>query len=101
MEIPRFFSSGSRSVSFPVRARTSHVLPWSMWPAVPTVSAIAPGAPSSAGACHRVGHLVDLAVGESAAVEKQPSVADDSDHGRLAGAQRAGQLFLDRAGVAR
>jgi hypothetical protein len=25
-------------VSFPVSARTSHVLPWSTWPAVPTVS---------------------------------------------------------------
>ena len=36
-------SSGSRSVSLPVSARTSHVLPWSMWPAVPTVSGIAPG----------------------------------------------------------
>ena len=31
---------GRRSVSLPVRARTSHVLPWSMWPAVPTVSGI-------------------------------------------------------------
>ena len=36
--MPRACSSGSRSVSLPVSARTSHVLPWSMWPAVPTVS---------------------------------------------------------------
>ena len=36
--MPRRCSSGRRSVSFPVRARTSQVLPWSMWPAVPTVS---------------------------------------------------------------
>src|SRR3954470_16272857 len=36
--MPRFCSSGSRSVSLPVNARTSQVLPWSMCPAVPTVS---------------------------------------------------------------
>src|SRR5207253_8266496 len=41
MEIPRCCSSGSRSVSLPVSARTSQVLPWSMCPAVPTVSAMA------------------------------------------------------------
>src|ERR1700687_4877202 len=35
MEIPRCFSSFSRSVSMPVSAPTSAVLPWSMWPAVP------------------------------------------------------------------
>jgi L-seryl-tRNA(Ser) seleniumtransferase len=35
-EIPRRCSSGSRSVSTPVSARMSAVLPWSMWPAVPT-----------------------------------------------------------------
>ncbi len=29
MVMPRFFSSGRRSVSMPVRARTSEVLPWS------------------------------------------------------------------------
>jgi hypothetical protein len=35
--MPRSRSSGSRSVSTPVSARTSTVLPWSMWPAVPRV----------------------------------------------------------------
>src|SRR3954452_11668096 len=40
MEIPRSRSSGSRSVSTPVSARTSHVLPWSMWPAVPRTSCV-------------------------------------------------------------
>src|SRR5712692_5069041 len=35
MEIPRCFSSFRRSVSMPVSAPTSAVLPWSMWPAVP------------------------------------------------------------------
>src|SRR6186997_680277 len=38
--MPRSCSSGRRSVSLPVSARTSHVLPWSMCPAVPTVSAM-------------------------------------------------------------
>ena len=33
--MPRAFSTGRRSVSMPVSARTSDVLPWSMCPAVP------------------------------------------------------------------
>ena len=33
--MPRAFSTGRRSVSMPVSARTSDVLPWSIWPAVP------------------------------------------------------------------
>src|SRR6185369_17839487 len=37
MEMPRAFSSFRRSVSTPVSAFTSEVLPWSMWPAVPTI----------------------------------------------------------------
>src|SRR5262249_36342836 len=41
--IPRAFSSGSRSVSTPVSARTSEVLPWSMWPAVPRTRRAAAG----------------------------------------------------------
>ena len=36
--IPRAFSSGRRSVSMPVRAFTSDVLPWSICPAVPTTT---------------------------------------------------------------
>ncbi len=35
IEMPRSFSSFSRSVSTPVSALTRAVLPWSMWPAVP------------------------------------------------------------------
>ena len=35
--MPRAFSSFSRSGSVPVRASTSVLLPWSMWPAVPTM----------------------------------------------------------------
>src|SRR5437867_4005137 len=36
--MPRRCSSGNRSVSRPVRARIRAVLPWSIWPAVPSVS---------------------------------------------------------------
>src|SRR5436190_1164823 len=39
MLMPRAFSSGRRSVSTPVRAWTSVLLPWSMCPAVPTIMA--------------------------------------------------------------
>ena len=35
--MPRRFSSPQRSQSMPVSASTSAVLPWSMWPAVPTI----------------------------------------------------------------
>src|SRR5215510_16300899 len=37
MVIPRRFSSSNRSASIPVSAFTRAVLPWSMWPAVPTI----------------------------------------------------------------
>ena len=38
----------------------------------------------------------DLSVRERAAVEEQPAVAHDPDHGRLAAAKRLGQLELER-----
>src|SRR5882724_236701 len=37
MVMPRRFSSARRSASMPVSARTRAVLPWSIWPAVPTI----------------------------------------------------------------
>ena len=37
MVMPRRFSSARRSGCVPVRASTSADLPWSMWPAVPTM----------------------------------------------------------------
>src|ERR1051326_6124588 len=37
MVMPRRFSSSNRSASMPVSAFTKAVLPWSMWPAVPTI----------------------------------------------------------------
>src|SRR4051812_17150543 len=42
MVMPRRFSSSSRSASMPVRARTSAVLPWSIWPAVPAIIFLMP-----------------------------------------------------------
>ena len=45
-------------------------------------------------------HLVDLGLGERAAVEQQLAVADDADDRRLAEAKRLGQLGLERAGEA-
>jgi len=38
MVMPRRFSSSNRSVSIPVSAHTSAVFPWSMCPAVPTMT---------------------------------------------------------------
>src|SRR5579863_8710712 len=38
MVMPRRFSSARRSASIPVKALTSAVLPWSMWPAVPMMT---------------------------------------------------------------
>src|SRR5262245_38371742 len=49
MVIPRAFSSGRRSVSTPVRALTSEVLPWSMWPAVPRIRSLGMSGSSSGG----------------------------------------------------
>jgi len=53
MVMPRRFSSASRSVSMPVSAFTSAVLPWSTWPAVPMTTRftrrytpMAPGSPA-------------------------------------------------------
>src|SRR5512133_1915692 len=125
--MPRSRSSGSRSVSLPVSARTSQVLPWSMCPAVPTVSAtqnrpsnsllLASCRPETAlrrpfnrpsnslllgtSGADRGGGLVRLGVRERAAVQQQAAVADDADDRRVAGAQRLGERLLDRAGTAR
>ena len=65
----------------------SAVLPWSMWPAVPSVSgasliAGAERAPAAASA-----DRVDLVVGERARVEQHLAVVDPRDHGGLACAQ--------------
>ncbi len=57
MVMPRRFSSSRRSQSMPVRARTRDVLPWSICPAVPRMTAMiaapAPSAPYSGLNIHR------------------------------------------------
>src|ERR1700734_3491620 len=64
MVMPRDFSSGRRSVSVPVRAWTSAVLPWSTWPAVPRTTEraaadfMAAPAPGLVSAAEREGHLL-------------------------------------------
>src|SRR6202034_2508469 len=64
MVMPRDFSSGRRSVSVPVRAWTSAVLPWSMWPAVPRTTEraaadfMAPPARALVSEAEREGHLL-------------------------------------------
>ena len=63
---------------------------------------VAGGSDRQRHAANRRSDLVDLVVGERAAVEQQPAVADDADHRRLvqhAAVRR--ELLLDRAGEAR
>ena len=49
----------------------------------------------------RSGDLVDLGVGERAAVEERAAVADDRDDRRLAEAERLGEALFDCTGCAR
>ena len=84
--MPRRCSSGSRSVSLPVSARTSDVLPWSTCPAVPTVSVIERATFARASrlrATARATSSTSSSV-ERAAVEQEAPVADDADDRRLA-----------------
>src|SRR5919202_5544612 len=102
--MPRAFSSGRRSVSTPVNAAISAVLPWSMCPAVPTVSGGAAPARGSSATRERVqrrrdrgGGLADLLVAEGAGVEQQASLVDAADDRRVAGAPGGGAPAAARA----
>ena len=100
--MPRARSSGSRSVSFPVSARTSVVLPWSTCPAVPTVSAIVRRGWSAAPRPEDgAGDLVDLVRRQRARVQQQAAVAHDPDDRRVAQPELGARLLLDRARGAR
>ena len=88
--MPRAFSSGRRSVSMPVSAFTSDVLPWSMCPAVPTTTWWAP--PCACRASERLDQLRHLPRQHRPAVEEQAIVhepADDRRHRRRAPSRRA------------
>src|SRR4051794_34597474 len=93
--MPRLCSSGRRSVSLPVSALISAVLPWSMWPAVPSVS----GA-SVKRLDNSVGCDARLVVGERARIQKQPAVTRAADDRRICGTQPARQLVrAELAGI--
>src|SRR5215475_9707255 len=97
----RRFSSGSRSVSTPVSALTSVVLPWSLWPADPTIidqylplfrrRSLERGAE-----CRKL-RRQQRRLFEAAQIEQQPVFADATDHRQGQRAQRAREFFEQRA----
>src|SRR5881397_2980774 len=79
--MPRSFSSFSRSVSWPVSARMSEVLPWSMCPAVPMMSGMSE---------------VDGELGgveDAAQIEQEAAVVDAAQDGRARGAEAGGDAL--------
>src|SRR5687768_14049467 len=92
MEMPRAFSSGRRSASTPVSARTRAVLPWSICPATPTIMgrrSLRRERQAGEGGEERafVGRR------EAAQVGQQPPLADAADHRLVAVAQGGGERF--------
>src|SRR5437667_11970600 len=93
--MPRSFSSFSRSVSWPVSAWMSEVLPWSMGPAGPMMSGVAEGDGALGG------------VEDAAQVEQEAAVVDAAQDGRARGAEAGGDALgahlrvLDRERAAR
>ena len=98
--IPRRRSSGSRSASIPVSARSRLVLPWSMWPAVPTTTVIGravrrvrrrPREPADADATIARARSSSSRRVDRPQVEHHPAVLDPADDRRVArsGAPRA------------
>ena len=86
----------------PVSAATSAVLPWSMWPAVPSVSGALVPAPVAARGDRDARRGVGLLVGERARVEQQRGrPAMRADERRVAGAQRARRARRRRPGRGR
>ena len=89
--IPRRRSSGSRSASIPVSARSSVVLPWSMWPAVPTTTVIG-GPGRRQGSRDGPGRGRRRRRARPSAGRARPGpVLDPADDRRLAGPQARGQ----------
>ena len=80
MVMPRAFSSGSRSVSMPVSALTSEVLPWSMWPAVPTTTCVDADARLSRSAS--AAQVRPRRGSRGPAVEEEAIVHDAAEHRR-------------------
>ena len=90
---------GRRSVSTPVSALTSRVLPWSMWPAVPIVSGAPAGAPPRRALRPRRARRASTS--SSATVRQSSSVRPSRttrDHRRLAEPEPVElELAVDRA----
>src|SRR5436190_13433293 len=85
--MPRSFSSLRRSVSWPVRARMSEVLPWSMCPAVPMMSGMSE---------------LDVELGgveDAAQIEQEAAVVDAAQDGRARGAEAGGDALGAHLGV--
>src|SRR5450755_3431296 len=98
MVIPRRRSSGRRSASIPVSARRSAVLPWSIWPAVPTTTVIAAAFGSSSDQGRNrlpKGRVVGRV--DRAQVEEQVVVRDPRDNAWIATAE-LGQQPADGPG---
>ena len=94
MVIPRRRSSGSRSASIPVSARSSVVLPWSMWPAVPTTTVIRGSAPGPGLAPRPLARASVVAPARD-----RPEVEHDARHARR-GRRPAGSPARRRAASA-
>src|SRR3989442_9949137 len=91
IEIPRDRSSASRSVFTPVSAPTNAVFPWSMCPAVPSVSGAQVGAAGVSPIGWHAESRADLGarplgflVRQRARVEQQAPLGDPADYGWIA-----------------
>src|SRR5260370_15559263 len=85
--MPRSFSSLRRSVSWPVSARTSEVLPWSMCPAVPMMRGMSE---------------VDVELGgseDAAQVEQEAALVDAAEDGRARAAEAGRDALGAHPGV--
>src|SRR3989337_2930846 len=87
--MPRSFSSRSRSVSWPVSARMSEVLPWSMCPAVPIMRGM-----SAVEVDGQVGGVED-----AAEIEAKATGVDAADDRGMRGAEAGRDLFGGDRGV--
>src|SRR5947209_1702176 len=102
--MPRSFSSFRRSVSWPVSALTRLVLPWSMWPAVPMITAMVRARPLRVLAPVR--HQV-VRIEDGATIQQETAPADATDDRRTRGAEPLRNLIgrealvLDGDGLAR
>src|SRR6266849_9149433 len=85
--MPRSFSSLRRSVSWPVSARTSEVLPWSMCPAVPMMRGMSE---------------VDVELGgseDATQVEQEAALVDAAEDGRARAAEAGRDALGAHPGV--